>query len=209
MRGVNLIPTARLQAQRLRRRLRVWMLALIGWTGLVLAACAGARVMLGQDRAAAVADELVKTQAQVVQVRAQSSQVARQLAEADATRRSAEALVDQPDWSILMSGVAALTGDDLMLREFTLTPAGETRARAGTSAGSGAQPTTRPARYELRLRGLGRQQQAVGQFVVRLQQLGLFDEVRLARSGREPLGNGSVIGFEITCTLGEAAGGAP
>jgi hypothetical protein len=205
MRGVNLIPTARLQTKRLRRRLRAWTAAIVGWTCIVLGACAAARLLLGPDRAAAVADELARTQAQVVQVRSQASQVAKQLFEADATRRGAEALVDQPDWSILMSGVAALTGDDLMLREFHLTPAEETGARAGASA----QPTTRPAHYELRLRGLGRQQQAVGQFVVRLQQLGLFDEVRLARSGREPLGNSSVIGFEITCTLGEADGGAP
>jgi hypothetical protein len=41
----------------------------------------------------------------------------------------------------------------------------------------------------------------VAQFVLRLQQTGLFDDVRLLRTGREPLLDTTAFAFELTCMI--------
>ena len=53
----------------------------------------------------------------------------------------------------------------------------------------------------LRLAGVGRSQAAVSQFVLRLEQLGLFDRVTLLDTRREPFGADSAVGFRAVCIM--------
>jgi hypothetical protein len=77
-------------------------------------------------------------------------------------------------------------GDDAVLRDIQLKP-----------------DSAQPRRFTVELRGLATTQPAVSQFVLRLQQIGLFDDVKLLRTGREPVFNTSAVSFEITCVIGE------
>jgi hypothetical protein len=48
---------------------------------------------------------------------------------------------------------------------------------------------------------VGRSQAAVSQFVLRLEQLGLFDRVTLLDTRREPFGADSAVGFRAVCIM--------
>jgi len=70
-------------------------------------------------------------------------------------------------------------------------------AAAGQSLAA-TQPT-----YTLFLTGMGRSQGSISQYVLRLEQTGLFDRVTLIESKRTPFGEGEAVSFRIGCTMGE------
>jgi len=184
MNGVNLIPSPRRSAQRRRRRLRGWIVTLVGWGGLVTAACIVSNLSLGRDYAA-TASELTNARQRITELNTRINELRRSLTQFTTLRDTALALSDHPDWSILLAVLGPTTGDQIVLRDISLKP--------DSSKASAA--------LALQLRGFTDSQPAVSQFVLRLQQLGLFDEVKLLRTGREPILNTSAVTFEITCTI--------
>jgi len=198
MQGVNLIPADRREAQQRRRRLRHWIVASVGWTGLVVSASVGSQFLWGTD-SAATASELTQTQQQISDSTQKLNNLRRQLAEAQVLRQTAQSLRDQPDWSLLLGILSSALDDDVVLREIQLSP-----QRGGT-----AGDASRSSMYTVQLRGFSRSQPAVSQFVLRLQQNGLFDEVKLVRTGREPVMNTTAVTFDVSCEIRESGGGAP
>ena len=55
----------------------------------------------------------------------------------------------------------------------------------------------------LELRGLGRENGDVSQFVLKLEQAGLFNSVRLLETARAPFGSGHAVSFRVHCLLQE------
>jgi hypothetical protein len=81
-------------------------------------------------------------------------------------------------------------------------------ARVTGTAGSNrdAAQTVAPAsRFTLELSGLGRSQASVSQFILRLEQLELFERVTILKTGREMFGEHESIGFRIEATIGAPA----
>ncbi|HWA49611.1 MAG TPA: PilN domain-containing protein [Dongiaceae bacterium] len=181
-RMVNLIPAHRRVAQQRGRRLKVWIGVTIGWAGLLLAICAGVRYGGASDADAAAANELRGVQSRIEQLDQMLATVKKQLAEAQSRQQTVIAITDQPDWSILLSLLARVR-EDVVLREVTLRP----------------DPATR--NITLALRGFSRTQAEASQFVLRLQQIGLFDEVKLLRTGREPVMNTAAVSFDVSCEI--------
>src|SRR4051812_10113734 len=112
MQGVNLIPADRRAAQQRRRRLRHWIVASVGWTGLVVSASAGSQFLWGTD-SAATASELTQTQQQISDSTQKLNNLRRQLAEAQVLRQTAQSLRDQPDWSLLLGILSSALDDDV------------------------------------------------------------------------------------------------
>jgi Tfp pilus assembly protein PilN len=108
------------------------------------------------------------------------------------SQRTTVAISDQPDWSVLFPILGSTVGDDVVLREIQLKP--------------DLDPKNKPQQaFNLQLRGFSKTQPGVSQFVLRLGQLKLFDDVKLLRTGREPMNSGQVVTFEISCPIREGA----
>jgi Tfp pilus assembly protein PilN len=183
MNGVNLIPAPRRAAQQAKRRVRAWITVTAGWGGLLIAACAGTQLSLGRDHAATAA-ELASTQKRISELNIRVNELRRNITQLTTQRDTALAISDHPDWSILLSVLSQTSGEQIVLRDINLKP-----------------DPAKPMLLTLQLRGFTDSQPSVSQFVLRLQQLGLFDEVKLQRTGREPILNTSAVTFEIACTI--------
>jgi Tfp pilus assembly protein PilN len=185
---VNLIPAHRQLAQQRHARQRFWLYALTLYSGLIICVCGAVRVALHPSAAeSAAAEALVQTSSRIDELNTRLADTRRLLFEHESTRRANEAIIDQPDWSILLAILAETNGDNVVLREIVLKP-----------------DTSTPAaqrQYAMELRGYAITQPEVSQYVLRLQQAGLFDEVKLARTGREPVFNVSAVSFEISCLI--------
>lgn len=181
---VNLIPITRRIAQQRRRRLQGWIGGAIGWTGALLAVCIGARLSYSTGPAANAAAELPAVQQQIVDLNDKIAAVRKQLTEAQVVHETAQTVTDQPDWSILLSILGSAISDDVALREINLKPNPKDKKQ-----------------YIVELRGFSRTQPGVSQFVIKLQQVGLFDDVKLLRTGREPVLNVSAITFDLACEI--------
>jgi hypothetical protein len=186
MNAVNLIPAPRRAARQSRRRLHRWVGALVGWGGLVVAACVASHVSLGRDHAV-IASELATTRRRITDLNSRVNELRRTISQLLVQRDTALAISDHPDWSILLALLGQTTADHVVLRDIALKP----------------DPSRPSGPILLTLRGFSDSQPAVSQFVLRLQQTELFDEVKLVRTGREPILNTSAVTFEIACAIVE------
>lgn len=88
----------------------------------------------------------------------------------------------------------------IVLSSCELTPIAEVAAPAGASIAQNLAATQ--PRYALALSGAGRSQAAISQYVLRLEQTGLFNRVTLIESRKAPFARGEAITFRIGCTMG-------
>lgn len=196
---INLIPQARRQWRAARLAGHRWM-ALSASYGVVAALLWATYGSTGARDYLALASQSMEIQSREKLVKDSVASMQRQLNDAAQRRSVAEELRNRPDWSILLSLLGEEVGDEIMLRELQLAPV----AKASRETRPKEVHLLGPDEYKLSIRGIGMSQQAVSQFALRLQRLGLFDEVQMLRSGREPFGGGSGIGFELQCQLAPA-----
>ena len=188
MRGVNLIPAHRRHAADIRRRVRLWCAAGGVYTLGLIAICLFVQLSHDDDRVAAAALDTARSHA--VHLQSDVVTARQQLARTAAARENLSVLVDPPDWSLLLDGLAQIAGNEIVLREIHLSP-------DSTDAG----PADHVQRVELRLHGICPTPAALSALVTHLQTIGLFHTIDLVRSGREPFQNGSVISFDIRCVI--------
>ena len=110
---------------------------------------------------------------------------------------SGRAVGEQPDWSLLLAMLSSALGDETVLRSVRLQAPPE--AAPGGTTGAGSARTLRP--ITLDLSGLGRTQQIVSEFVLRLEHTPLFKTVRLVDTRRELFLNDHAVVFRIECVL--------
>jgi hypothetical protein len=221
-RGVNLIPRARRLAKARRRRLRHWAAILGAYSVLVIVGVVVCHAALLTDRGSLQRQlELVNnsTEKSRVQIKSLSDEMKR----ARAVWRAAHAVGEQPDWSLLLAMLSKSVGDQVVLRTARLhLLAPESRSTGSEQPRSTGEPAparadaaaTDPSRspenrtaqritgiLRLELSGLGRSQTAVTDFVLHLEQLGLFDRARLMETRREPFLDSQAVAFRIECLL--------
>jgi hypothetical protein len=207
MRSINLIPAQRRVQRRARRRLRFWPLVLAGAAGLMAIACG---VLRARVPAVVVTDaELAKVSTRLGELNTSLAGATKVAADREFNRSTLALLKDQPDWSLLLELLAAQTQEQTVLREIRLTPIAQA-AVAPTVKEAGKTPPPRqielPAKFKLELRGLCKSPAGVSQFVANIEKLGIFSDVKLLRTGREPFLTGVASNFEMECTLGETRG---
>lgn len=210
--AVNLIPSKRLHARQRRRRLRAWCGVTAGYLALLIAACLVTDSVWSRP-GQAVTQQLADVEVQVAEINRQLALVQPEIAEAKNQLDASRAVAVQPDWSLLLALLSRLRGDAIVLEKCVLTPEEQAApiqpvpvAAAGRApASSSARPRATPKRMSVRLelRGLGRENHDVSQFVLKLEQAGLFDSVRLLETSRAPFGAGHAVAFRVHCLLQE------
>ncbi len=196
--GVNLIPAARRQAKQRQVRVRWWLTGCVVYTALWIAAFVAAQAVVGrEDRA--LRGEFVAGSARVQEAERTVDALRGRIGRAEARLASGRAVGEQPDWSLLLARRASAWGDETVLRSSRLpAPPEAAPGAAGGSPGDAAR-TMQP--ITLDLTGLGRTQQVVSEFVLRLEHMPLFKKIRLVDTRREPFLNDHAVVFRIECVL--------
>jgi len=205
MNQVNLIPMARRDAKRRRAAMRRWLLICTMYA-LLLPASFTARYLFANGGNQAVANNLNDVASQIAESKLTLASLKPQLVEAQRTLAANRAVSRQPDWSLLLGLIAQTLGDDVVLRNCQLNPV--TEHPTGAQTPEDATTIAAPDQYLLQISGLGRTQAAVSQFILRLEQLQLFDRVNLISTAREPFGAGRAFGFQVECELSRQGGEA-
>lgn len=209
MADVNLIPAKRLAAKRRRVRLCRW-LVICGVYVAVLVAVAVVASILRPGRHEDLPEQLAAVARQIEQDNKAMVELRRALAEVTGALETTRAFREQPDWSMLLAGLAQKLGEDLVLTRCQLAAVNE-QAQAPVQGGSPSTSSKPPAkslraslmeqRYRLTLSGFGLTQESVSQFVLGLEGIGLFDRVRLLSSSRQTFCSSQAVGFSVECIL--------
>ncbi len=204
----NLMPIARQQQRVCRVRLRAWAVA-CGLLGFTLAATAvWSRCAAGDDKPIPFV-ELSRVSQQISRDAEAAHDLQSRIALVRHEMQSVRFVSDQPDWSLLLQLVSNSLGDDVVLKSCDLTHRAEAPVPMSArdlhpAPVATVHPAPEPPHREtliLHLAGFARSQAEVSNFVLRLEAIGLFQNVKLLQSARQPLLAGEAIGFELECPI--------
>ncbi len=201
--SVNLVPSARREAQVRSARIRFWFMTCaiygLGWLGVLVLVGATA---LNDDTG--LRDELRQVNGLVAESESELAALRGELARSRAELATSLTIGKQPDWSALLALLSTTLGDRIILRDCKLTTLHKSPGARGSVTGVARESTT----IQLQLGGLGMAQQAVSEFVLRLEESSLFRQVKLLDTRREPFLDGDAIAFHVEC-LFETEEGLP
>ena len=203
MSDFNLIPNHRLARKRRRARMRIWAIVCSVYVvGLTAAVVVAGILFSGQDQD--IAHQLAVTSEQIDTHNASMLEARRELAEATTQLEIWRVLKSQPNWSKLLVRLSEELGSALVLSQCQLSacdpqyePLSKDLGRWLSSRPLGSLLSE--SKYNLTLGGYGRTQEAVSQFVLRLEDMGLFDVVRLINSKRQAFLEMEAVSFRIEC----------
>jgi len=202
--SANLIPAKKLARKRCRSHLRVWIFICCVYGLLLLEGTViGYGLWYRDDKALAGQVEALSQEIKNATRSIRDAQS--RLAEAQAALAASREVRSQPDWSILLATLARQLRDEVVLNGCKLTPVKSgPPAEGGNTEPGASEPREAPLaqrNYQLTLSGLGRTQTAVSKFVLRLEHIDLFSEVRLTKSNRRPFLGGEAVAFRIDCSI--------
>ena len=180
MRGVNLIPAPRLQAQRRMTRLCRWGAA-CGVYGAVIVCAAAVGQMTSSQGHVALEAQAAELHRQTQEDLEAVKRIRPELAATTAALQVAQRVGEQPDWSLLLALVADRLGDDAVLSSCRIHPA--------------------PKGYRLSLTGLARSHAAVLGCIQSLEATGICASVTLLETHQEPFGTGEAVVFAMEAML--------
>ncbi len=194
--SVNLVPSARREAQVRSARIRFWFMTCavygLGWLGVLVLVGATA---LNDDTG--LRDELRQVNGLVAESESELVALRSELARSRAELTTSRIIGKQPDWSALLALLSTTLGDRIILRNCKLTTLHKSSSARKSVSGVARGLTT----IQLQLGGFGLAQQAVSEFVLRLEETSLFRQVKLLDTRREPFLDGDAIAFHIECLL--------
>lgn len=194
---INLIPKSRRRDRQRKVRMRLWAGVSLCYAVSLACVCVAYHGMSPAHDLSVISVELAGKKAELVELENQQNGLRPRLKEQKLILAAERSISDQPDWSLLLTYLAdEVLGDRVVLGGCALVP-----SAAGDEA-SGARDDV----LVLTLTGYAHTTADVSQFILRLEQIGLFDKVALARTNREPYGAGQAIAFEARCLL-KAGGG--
>ena len=193
----DLMPAHRRGAKRRRRRLRRWAMICGAYAAVLLASYGLAESVWGRG-GRAITEEFERTKLEINTTREQIAELHAKLFEAQRLQSANRVLSDQPDWSLLLAMLSKTLQEEIVLSSCHLKPAGQGRSPVGVLSGPTADPK---GGFLLGLRGYGRSQAAVARFVLRLEQTGLFQEVKTMKRTREAFLDAEAVAFQLECLL--------
>jgi len=206
----SFIPAYRLEAKGRRTRIRLWGAACAAYGIAALLTYCLFHAVWAKDTKDLAREQWDFTE-KVGRSRTAADRFQQQADNEELELQANRAVGNQPDWSVLLAAVSADLGEEIFLRQCQLIPTdAPTVGQGPPGAAAGAKVlTAAERRYVLKLSGCARSHTAASQFVLRLEQNGLFDQVRVIKTAREPLLAGSAIGFQLECSLGQEVAKAP
>ncbi len=204
--SINLIPAERIARKRRHKRLRVWTGICCAYA-LALLAAVGAGYSAWGANDPRSGDQLKAAEEKTGNSDSTIRELQQTLIEAKASLRVSKAISNRPDWSSLLVLIAEELENKIVLDCCKLVELDNIPPRNETEPGNLSGPSTdnkslRQKQFKLILTGLGRTQTDVSQFILRLEQVEVFDEVKLTQSVRQAFLTGEVISFRIECGIG-------
>ncbi len=205
---VELIPQIRRERLWRRRCIRRWSAVLGGSTIVAIGA-----LVLTTSRIGPVEPLHAHVASLTAELTAQRNAEAvtrNDLTRAVSTLQANRAVADQVDWSRVLAIVAQAAGDDVRLGrcQLSTSDSGFEPERRGRASSRRRRHDQRTTGIRLGVAGYGRSSQSVSGFVLALEETGLFDQVRLLDSRREPFDAGHAIAFRLECVVTDEEEGA-
>jgi Tfp pilus assembly protein PilN len=203
MADINLIPPEWVAKRRSRARLRLWAgICVVYVTGLVVAVASVC--LLWSDGDAPLERDLAATRERLGQTHQRVLQMRREVAQATTALQAGRVIACQPDWSRLLTMVSANLGDEVVLTTCRLVALDKEHKNLMEGLGRQTTPASLPqlladGSHQLELRGFGRSQTAVSNFVLRLEKLGLFASTHRVESNRKEFLGAGAIAFSVEC----------
>ncbi len=202
MHDVNLIPHQRWQQKRCKSRLRRWASICAVYFASMALCLSSAYALWHQDED--TTDRLNQTINRVEKYSHTIVELKKLLAQTKGALSTTWAIRSQPNWSQLMTLLSEELGHEVVLNQCELLSVDEQGKPIYGSTEAGSTQLTADAllgerHYVLKLSGIGRHQNAVSQFVLRLEGLELFDSVRLDKSRSQIFMEEPAVSFTIEC----------
>jgi len=195
---INLIPKKRRLDRQKRLRIQRWIGVVSRYAVAALVVCMMYTTMTTPRNLTSLSDELAGFETELTSVQQQRDALQPRLNEKHLILTAGRSITDQPDWSLLLTYLAdELLGDQVVLNGCSLAPDG--------GAVEANQINHTP--MALTLAGYARTTPDVSQFVLRLEQMSLFEKVTLVKTNREPFLDGQAIAFQVRCSLQPTEGG--
>jgi len=204
MGDVNLIPPARIARKQRKSKIRLWTVIcgiyLLSLTVLALSAHA-----FWRDTDEFVMEELTFAAQRIEGYNATISELQKNLATIHMELEAKKVIDCQPDWAKLLVLIGHELQEEIVLKEFQLVAASKSSGNAKNDVQdvSSSSPDVFLAerQYTLELSGFGRTQTSASQFVLRLEQMEMFDTVELVNSRRQKFFDGEAVVFKIECRI--------
>lgn len=209
MKSLNLIPERRRLAQRLSRRKRSWMFAAGAYALVAIGGAYFALPHSGRDEDAIMRD-LTKLRAEAAQIDKQLKSSREAAGAAQKQLTAANAVGEQPDWSILLTKLAEERGTEVVLESVELaTVQVQDKPKPDAKPKSGGKPPAPRETIMLKLAGATRSPDEAYVFARRLEQTGLFAQARVLETRPRDLLGEQVSGFRIECAFNERPAAKP
>ena len=146
----------------------------------------------------ALASEFERAAAKVAETDCEIALLQQELAHNEGLLVANRVLSDQPDWSLLLAGLSQTLADEVVLKSCQLNPVW---VAPGSTGPMPLAPGSQGNGFLLALKGFGRSQAAVAQFVLRLEQTELFEQVKVIKISRESFMTVEAVSFQLDCLL--------
>jgi len=205
MSDVNLIPPARIVRRQRKARICLWTVV-CGIYLISLAALALSAHVFWRDTDDSAIEQIEFTTQRLEEYNSKISELQNTLVKAKAELESGKVISCQPDWTKLLVLVGGELKEEVVLEDCRLVTTNKSREGAANSLPqwlSSSSPSAFLAerQYKLELSGFGRTQTSVSQFVLRLEQMQMFDSVELVNSRRKTFLNNEAAAFSIECRI--------
>lgn len=208
---INLMPQF-VRAARVRARARrFWIGANVAVLTGVAVVYAGAEVASSPSQVV-VDQQLTEMESRLTELRAQTAQLRDEIASLELADAASRALSGDPDFGVVVQLLGRLTNQNVAFTSVRISPVAvetaPTRRRARNDRDEGPPPgrLVTEERFTIEIAGVAGDNLSVSQFVLRLVDAGVFTDVRLESSKREPAGTGgSMYRFLIRADLGVGA----
>jgi Tfp pilus assembly protein PilN len=208
MKDINLLPTRRIIRLAMLRRTLRWGMGAGVYSALVAFGVVATYAGTGPSRAAAQR-ERSEIESSIDAGKREIALLNQQLADARHRLKTSMEVSKHPDWSILLGVLADLRDPSMVLDKVELSKLASDTSPSAVPAGKKKVTSDAPARFVLKVSGLGESLDAVPAFVLRLESAGLFSSVKLVESRVADLRGRQVSMFRIDCTLVDAEGATP
>ena len=201
------MPAPRRQAKACRVRVRQWLPVWGAFVGMLVLVCITCHKTWGVGLDP-LADEIRQTADHIEASGRTIAELREQLVASRWKLDTFRGVGQQPDWSVLLTLLADGLGNEVVLKSCELDeimiPVETAAGRRGNSqiiTTSRLEDKAERMAFVLRVAGFGRSQTAVSLFVLRLERSGMFDNVRIVSTVREPFLNAKAIAFRLKCRL--------
>ena len=200
MTGVNLAPASRKYALLCQKRIRVWASGGVAY-GVVLLVTYAVCFAHWNDADAQVDDQAAGVLRHINESNQALSELRVKLTTARVALRASSLLTENPDWSVVLRLLARNLGKELVLSRCQMQ---SSRERAPGDVDPVSAAVARPISQFIHLVGFARSQAAISAFALRLEQTGLFVEVNILETKREPFLSGEAFAFSLMCSIADS-----